>query len=183
MSTKELPPADLLRECFDYDPASGVLTWKIRPRRHFDNANTWMRCNKHFAGKEAGTVDKVKGYRHVSVEGQDYKAHRVIWKWMTGVDPRVEIDHIDGDCANNRWSNLRAADYGEQRWNSSVLSTNTTGRRGVIWNKKLKKWQVAICVRAVRRHLGLFRSIDEASAAYEAAAREAHGRFYRQPQQ
>ena len=183
MSAKELPSAEYLRECFNYDPATGVLVWRVRPRKHFEQLSGWVRCNKFFAGKEAGSIDKRKGYRHVSVDGQDYKAHRVVWKWMTGVDPHFEVDHKDGDCANNRWLNLRAADYGEQRWNSTVLSTNTTGRRGVIWNKKLKKWQVAICVRAVRRHLGVFHSIEDASAAYETAAREAHGRFYRQPQQ
>jgi hypothetical protein len=180
---KPLPSVEYLRECFMYDKKTGELRWRVRPLKHFATGQSWRRCNTLFGGKTAGMKDKRKGHWIVSIDGRDYKAHRVIWKLITGNEPCAEIDHMDGDGANNSWLNLRAATDGEQRWNSAFLSTNTSGRRGVIWNKRLGKWQAAICVRGFRRHLGMFCSLDDASETYEAVAREAHGKFYRQPAQ
>lgn len=35
MAHKILPDREYLVQCFDYDPISGVLTWKNRPLEHF----------------------------------------------------------------------------------------------------------------------------------------------------
>ena len=179
---KCLPSTEYLRECFTYDRETGDLKWMARPRKHFATDQSCKRWNTIFAETAAGYTDQ-KGHRRITIDVSDYKAHRAIWKWMTGEEPPLEIDHRDGDYANNQWSNLRAATDGEQRWNSRFLSTNTSSRRGVGWNKKLNKWQVAICANGIRRHLGLFNSIEDASATYETAARKLHGDFYRNPQQ
>jgi hypothetical protein len=105
-----------------------------------------------------------------------YQAHRIIWKWVTGEDPPWEIDHKDQDRANNRWVNLRRATDSEQQWNRGLRKSNTSGWRGVHWQRK---WKAAILVNGVRRYLGRFATAEEASAAYEVAARKLHGEFYR----
>jgi hypothetical protein len=91
------------------------------------------------------------------------------------------IDHADGNPSNNRLNNLRATTYHGQAWNRSSRSNNTSGHQGVWRNGN--RWQAGINVKGVRHHLGLFSSVEEASAVYEAAAREAFGEFYRNPQQ
>ena len=45
-------------------------------------------------------------YRKLTFDREIYLSHRIIWMWMTGEDPgEMEVDHIDRDRFNNRWSN------------------------------------------------------------------------------
>ena len=54
-------PIGFLRECFDLDVETGVLTWRVRPREHFSTASSWKMRNKRFAGKQTGAPLQ-KGY-------------------------------------------------------------------------------------------------------------------------
>jgi HNH endonuclease len=173
-SIKQLPSADYLHACFTYDPDTGELRWKRRPREHFPTAKGWRVFNGNFAGQLAGTI--VGGYYSVGINGSLYYAQRIIWKLMTGEDPLNTIDHKDGNRTNNRWDNFRPATKLEQTHNAKVRKDNTSGGRGV--HKHKGWWRARISINGVRRHLGLFETAEEASAAYEAAAREAHGEFY-----
>ena len=96
MSRKQqkLLNADEARELLDYDPATGVLRWKrnMTPRAR--------------AGKEAGVIQMGR-YRRGGIRGRYYMSHRLAWLIVTGEWPTQEIDHINGACADNRWSNLR----------------------------------------------------------------------------
>jgi hypothetical protein len=178
---KQLPSAEHLRECFEYDRDTGMLTWKVRPRGHFGQEGEWTRWNVLFAGKQAGWLHKL-GYRYVTVGSHsEYKVHRIIWKWVTGEDPPTTLDHRDGNRANNRFVNLRAATKAEQTRNSELRKDNSTGHRGVSWNKERGRWKAGIGTGRKRRHLGYFDSAAEASTAYAAAAQNLFGEFYRQP--
>lgn len=162
---KALPSREFLRASFDYDPETGILTWKVR------------RSNNTQIGKEAGTT--VNGYRQVKLD-QFYYVHRIIWKMITGEDPD-EVDHIDGDRANNKISNLRAVDRLENRKNIQRHSNNTSGVLGVSFHRLTGKWQSYITVRKRRSHIGLFDTFEEAVAARKAAEaklmfHENHGR-------
>lgn len=91
------------------------------------------------------------------------------------------IDHVDRNPANNRWANLRPATYREQTWNQRVRrKNNTSGFRGVI--RSGGRWRAGISKDGVTHHLGVFDTLGEAVAAYEAKARELHGEFYREPE-
>jgi hypothetical protein len=174
---RSLPSATYLRECFVYDPASGELRWKERPRDHFVRPVDFVRCNA-MAGEVAGYHDK--GYLRVSLGGVDYRAHRLVWKLVTGRDPSLMLDHKDGNRANNRWANLREATQGEQTQNSKLRKDNRSGRRGVLRASNGKGWRAVIA----GRYLGdNFSSVEAASAAYETAARELFGAFYRPPRE
>jgi hypothetical protein len=177
---RELPAVEYLRECFDYDPETGDLRWKLRPYGHFARPVDEVRCNA-MAGEIAGYFDN--GYRRVSLGGVDYKAHRLIWKLVTGNEPSAMLDHADGNPANNRWENLREATQAEQTQNTKLRKDSVTGRRGVCRGKSDGKWRATIFRDGKQRHLGEFNSIEAASDVYEAAAQELFGKFYRQPQE
>jgi HNH endonuclease len=173
---RKLPSAEYLRECFDYDPETGELRWKRRPREHFPTTNSWAVNNARQAGKAAGSLT-YKGYCSVMIAGHSYSSHRIIWKLMTNEEPPPMLDHINGIRTDNRWHNLRAANWWEQAHNRRLPKTNISGYRGV--SQKGEKWQARIGFNNVMRHLGTFATAEEASRAYEAAAFELHGEFYK----
>lgn len=174
---KMLPTAAYLRACFDYDPTTGVLRWKERPRKHFETHHGWITFNAKYPGTIAGTANRF-GHLSVLIGHCPYLAHRVIWKLMTGRKPPASIDHIDGDPANNAWSNLRRATRQKQRWNARAQKS-ISGYRCVYRNKK--KWQALIRLNGRNHSCGYFDTPEEASAAVEAFARDLHGEFYKSP--
>ena len=93
-------------------------------------AKAW---NAKFSGKPALASYTSNGYLHGAVDGVDALAHRVIWKIVTGEDPE-DIDHINGDRADNRFDNLRSCSRSENMRNRGISSNNKTGHHGV--------WQV-----------------------------------------
>lgn len=58
-------------------------------------------------GDKAGSVDTSTGYRIVKINSVRYREHRLIWVYMHGKLPTDVIDHINGDRADNRITNLR----------------------------------------------------------------------------
>lgn len=175
MSIKKLPSQKYLRECFSYDLRTGELRWKHRPLLHFADARAAAIWNSRSAGRTAGRVE-VHGY-HVVRVSRPYRAHRLIWKWMTDEEPPETIDHIDGNKTNNAWHNLRSATIAEQKWNAPLMRTNTTGHRGVY--RSYEKWQAQIVINGRTHCLGTFSTAEEASAVYEDAAKKFHGEFFR----
>lgn len=89
------------------------------------------------------------------------------------------IDHWDGDGLNNQRSNLRVATTAQNQANRVRLVTNTSGRRGVSWSRKMMRWRARIGVDGSVRHLGFFDDLDEAARVYDTAARQFFGEFAR----
>ena len=100
---KPLPPVEVLREHFSYDPETGVFSW--------------IAGNGPHCRGTAGYTDSSTGYVRVGLFGKSLQVHRVIWKLMTGGEPQYSIDHINQNRADNRWANLREADDGQSRVN------------------------------------------------------------------
>lgn len=149
---------DRLHELLHYDPLTGHLTWRIQ------------RSNL-MPGSRAGTVHH-SGYVHLCVDGGHVAAHRAAWAMVHGAWPTMQIDHINGDKADNRIANLRLATPSANSGNQHrAKSQSTTGLLGVMVrrNSPTSPFQARITVKGVRRNLGSFMTAAAAHAAYMAA--------------
>ena len=99
--------------------------------------------------------------------------HRVVMKYPKG----VSIDHIDGDGLNNQKSNLRICTSSQNMANQPKQRSNTSGYKGVCWNKNVSKWQVQIRFQWEPIYLGVFEDKIEAAKVYDAKALELFGEF------
>ncbi len=113
------------------------------------------------------------GYR---VEGRVISAsmHRFIMWEPLG----MQVDHINRNKLDNRKENLRLATNGQNKQNGLRYASNTSGYKGVHWHKQAKAFRARISVDGVRRHLGDFRTAEEAGRAYLEAASRLHGEFF-----
>ena len=93
--------------------------------------------------------------------------------------PKCEVDHIDGDKLNNQRSNLRCCTHQQNGCNQKINAKNTSGAKGVYWERKLSKWGATIRVFRKQLHLGYFPTVKEAALAYDSAARLHFGEFAR----
>ena len=161
---KELPTAERIRELFCYDPTSGILTRRIS-----------------VSNAKAGSVAGSRGgeYLTVSIDGSTYRVHRVVFVWMTGAWPPIDIDHRDLDKFNNRWLNLRPSNKTETQANQTCRKNNAAGTKGVYWNIAKKKWVAQLRKEGQRFHLGYFDEIEVAKIVYAAKAKELFGEFAR----
>lgn len=178
---KPLPSQTYLHECFTYDPVTGDLRWRERPRAHFANAKGCSVYNTQYAGKPAGSV-ATTGHVRVAMRGPNgtmlkLLVHRVVWKWMTGEDPPPMIDHPK-DPADNRWRHLRAATHRQNAQNRRVSKNARSGLKGVYTSPKRKRFVAKIRVNGCRIHLGSFDTPEAAHAAYCEAARKHFGEFW-----
>jgi hypothetical protein len=156
-----------LSELLHYDPLSGEFRWRRRVSRTV------------FVDDIAGYVDKINGYRYIAVEYRRYPAHQLAWLYMTGEWCRPIVDHRDTDRANNRWDNLRRATKSANAANRVRHRNNSTGFKGVSFNRKSGTWRAQICKDGRSRWLGTFPTPQAAHEAYVAAARRLFGEFAR----
>lgn len=129
------------------------------------------------SGKLKSIYFDSKGYAFVSVKGKKLLAHRLAWALTHGECPKMHIDHIDGNKANNRISNLRICTHNQNQHNQGIRKTNKSGFKGVSWMKSVNKWQAQICSNSKVKHLGFYSSPEDAAKAYDLAAIEIHGEF------
>jgi len=163
MKTRLLPSKEVLDQVLKYDPDTGKLFWRVRPVTMFTQGKSADRprsamhaCNQwnsRWAGKLASTL-KPDGYCYIHFNYRTELAHRIAYKIMTGVDP-VEIDHIDRNRSNNKWSNLREGSRSSNLRNLALRPSNTSGYHGVSFSKRQQKWIASIW-------LGSFDSKEEA---------------------
>lgn len=116
-------------------------------------------------------------YGRICLEGKNVCSSRYAVYLMTGKWPVGEVDHINGDTHDDRWSNLRECSRGENMCNRRLYKTSTSNYKGVNWDRG--KYVASIQVDKKRRYLG--RDSDPAICAlmYDHAAKELHGEFAR----
>lgn len=88
-------------------------------------------------------------------------------------------DHKNLNRLDNRRDNLRICDRSENTINCKLLSSNTSGYKGVHFLKKLNKWRAVIWKNGKSKHLGFFKNQEDAYAEYCVAANILHKDFCR----
>lgn len=89
------------------------------------------------------------------------------------------VDHIDGNTLNNRRDNLRLCTRSQNMRNQGANRRNTSGYKGVDWNKDRRVWRAHITVDNRKIYLGYFDTAEEAHKAYCEASAKYHGEFGR----
>jgi hypothetical protein len=153
-----------LREVLDYSPESGLLVWK-----------TLMARNNNI-GRPAGGPDK-HGYICLNLDKKRYYAHRLAWFHFYGEWPKACIDHINGNPADNRITNLRDVPQLLNMQNRRAAATKRKHKLplGVIANASpINPFTARIRINGQPTHLGNFPTPEAAHRAYVEAKRLHH---------
>lgn len=153
---KQLIDSDILRSQLSYNPETGIFT----------------RIN----GAIAGSISD-SGYIRIQIGHKLYQAHRLAWQYMTGENPVNQIDHIDGDRVNNKFSNLREASARQNNYNAVSTSRVHNLPRGVSLASPSGRFRAQIFIGVKTKHLGTFDTPEEAGEFYQLAADLLHGEF------
>ena len=150
-----------LKELLHYDPETGVFTWLMsRPGIKPDRV--------------AGGINKIAGYRLISVDRKLYRASRLAWLYMEGYFPENDVDHEDRIRNNDKWDNLRHVSHQCNSRNCNISKNNNSGIMGVSWIKERKKWYANIMISGKTIGLGRFKSkLNAAKARWNAEVK--HG--------
>lgn len=93
------------------------------------------------------------------------------------VPPGQEIDHINRNGLDNRRANLRIVPHALNARNQPLSRANTSGFKGVTWNRRKRRWQAQIMVNGRNHWLGNFERLEDAAAAYVEGSKRLHGEF------
>lgn len=128
------------------------------------------------SGKLAGSVHPL-GYVKVRADGKMYMAHRLIWKMFNKDFETGTLDHINNNRSDNRIENLRIASRCENNQNAIIRKDNTSGAKGVNWNKRDMRWTASIQINGKRKALGNFKDLALATEFVQLARDMVHGDF------
>lgn len=152
--------ANRLRALFSYDPATGRFARLVACGSRGRAGPVLPRADRH-------------GHLRLSVDGREYAVHRLAWLYMTGHWPAGDVDHRNGERADNRWENLRDVPHRVNLQNRQrATSANKTGLLGVSAHGP--GFMARLKTNGAVVHLGTFATPEAAHAAYLKAKRELH---------
>lgn len=146
-----------IRDFFEYDPITGIITARVSFGPH--------KANSRVGGR------KRNGYRVVGAFWKVYPEHHLAWFLYHGRWPTEAIDHINGVRDDNRIENLREVTHAENCKNRRRMKNNSSGVQGVYYSERHKMWKANIQANGHAVFLGYYRTIDEATIARKAAER------------
>ncbi|HAT7656023.1 TPA: hypothetical protein JAX20_001120 [Enterobacter hormaechei] len=153
---------DKLKSLLHYDPETGIFTRK-----------------KGGGGVAAGSVAggiNGQGYINIKIGGKTFKAHRLAFLYVYGYMPEM-VDHKNLNRADNRLSNLRAANRAQNGQNSNMRSDNASGVKGVSWDKRINKWVARCTCNGHENWIGSFENKECAIEAVRLFRGKTHGEF------
>lgn len=117
------------------------------------------------------------GYLEARIGHKLYRVHRLIWLWHGYKLPKL-LDHENCIRTDNRIENLRPANRAQNEYNKPKRKDNTSGYRGVYWNKQSNKWRVRLKIDGKHTDFGQFNDIELAGLVAKEARSKFHGSFF-----
>lgn len=120
--------------------------------------------------------DGIYSYIFTIDNGKTIRLHRLIMNCLD--NNKVDVDHINHDVLDNRKSNLRICEHYKNIISSKTYINNTSGRKGVYWDKSRNKWMVQITVNKKTYHLGRYDNFEDAVKIRLEAEQKYHKDFH-----
>jgi hypothetical protein len=102
--------------------------------------------------------------------------HRFI---LNETNPNIHVDHRNDNGIDNQKHNLRRATPSCNQANTGKFCNNTSGFKGVHWDKVRKAWAAQISVDNKKLFIGRFDQKEDAAKAYDVKAKLHFGEFAR----
>ena len=157
-----------------------VEVW--RSIENYDNyvVSSFGRVKNTKTGKVLKASDNGHGYLIIDLYEnairKSYQVHRLVANaFINNPDNKNCVDHKDNNRTNNNISNLRFATSKENNQNRKLSSRNTSGCKGVCFDKRAKKWHAQIKIDGIRVHIGYYDNLEDAKIARVNRANEAFG--------
>ncbi len=151
------------------------MSKEIYKKTYFDN---------YLVSNMGNVKDQYGNILHTRTNSDGYKTvkrflvHRLVaTSFIPNPDNKSFIDHINGDRGDNRVENLRWATINENNFNKSIYKNNTSGYKGISWDKYNNKWRAHIRHNDKSYTIGRFTDINEAIKARQLKANELFGDF------
>lgn len=140
-------------------------------RIEFDNQDFFfLRRHALFLRKANGDV------LTTGLSGNNKKTCVPVAKMILGIKERCIIHYADGNRLNLKRDNLSVKDHQKAHFGQKISKSNTSGYKGVSFNKRAKKFTSNIYVDKKNKHLGYYETAKEAAIAYNNQALESFGK-------
>lgn len=104
-----------------------------------------------------------KAYAVINIGGKSLQLHRYL---LRVTDPKILVDHINGNKMDNRKEWLRETNSLQNLQNRHTVKSNSvSGKLGVNWDKDKNMWVARVSVNGISHFLGRYHSIEDASEA------------------
>ena len=180
-------PLEYIQSILKIDSKSpSGLTWLPRQdiRKEWNSVKAWNAKNAY---KNAGSINTNQdGYKKFIImirynkKQYNLTISRVVLFLKNGYLTEGKIiDHIDGNSLNNIVTNLREVTPSQNQHNRSINKNNTSGHKGVYWEKLIKKWRVRIKLKRKNHDFGFYENLEEAVQVMISERSRLHGEFGR----
>lgn len=105
--------------------------------------------------------------------------HRLVLERIVGcpLGTRECCDHINGNTFDNRRCNLRVASLSQNNQNRRLSDRNSSGVKGVFWDKWNQRWRALITLNGRKMYLGSFHDFEDAVNARRTAEIDLFGEY------
>ena len=118
-------------------------------------------------------ISKCGNYAYANINNKNVALHRIITNTINELDKiHNPIDHINGNCLDNRKSNLRICTMSDNMYNTYRQRNNSTGVRKHIQKGKYISYQAYISINDKQINLGYFDAKEKAIIARKFAERK-----------